>query len=479
MKTRGDMKRRRGRGVRGLRLDTIVPAIVASFALLSGAARVEAADATLLRVFLADGTVVVSYGEYARVGDRVVFSMPLGGESDAPVLHLVNLPASLVNWDKTTQYANAARAAHYAAAAGDTDYALLTGRIAQTLNEIAVAADDRHRLDLALQARRELAQWPDEHYGYRADDVRQILGMLDEAVAELRALTGETRFDLNLVAVAPDAPPSMALLPEPGAQDALAGAMTVARLTDVPADRTSLLSAIVRALDANTSALPRAWARRQRREALAALTIDARADRAYGDLTKRVLQAASNAAAQADVLKVESVLEGVQREDQRLGRQRPAEVEALVTAVRERLDAARRLRLARDQWAARRQSFAVYRRATRDAIREFTRYTPRLEAIRRLAGPGASALTKLGAQFEETARQLAGIEPPSELMPVHALLISAATLAANAADARREAVRSGSLAGAWDASAAAAGALMLASKARADMDSLFTFPQLR
>ena len=32
--------------------------------------------ATLFRVFLKDGTTLVSYGEVARVGDRVVFSMP-------------------------------------------------------------------------------------------------------------------------------------------------------------------------------------------------------------------------------------------------------------------------------------------------------------------------------------------------------------------------------------------------------------------
>ena len=38
-------------------------------------------DATLLRVFLKDGTSLVSYGEPARVGDRVVFSMPTAATS--------------------------------------------------------------------------------------------------------------------------------------------------------------------------------------------------------------------------------------------------------------------------------------------------------------------------------------------------------------------------------------------------------------
>ncbi len=72
----------------------------------------------LLRVFLADGSVIVSYGEYARVGERVVFSMPLGGEPETPGLQLVNLPASVVDWDRTARYADSARAAHYARYSG-------------------------------------------------------------------------------------------------------------------------------------------------------------------------------------------------------------------------------------------------------------------------------------------------------------------------------------------------------------------------
>ena len=56
-------------------------------------------DATLLRVFLRDGKTLVSYGELARVGDRVIFSMPTGPLPNPP-LHLVNLPADWVDWKK-------------------------------------------------------------------------------------------------------------------------------------------------------------------------------------------------------------------------------------------------------------------------------------------------------------------------------------------------------------------------------------------
>ena len=49
--------------------------------------------ATLFRVFLQEGTSLVSYGEVARVGDRVVFSMPTSASPTAPDLQLVNIAA--------------------------------------------------------------------------------------------------------------------------------------------------------------------------------------------------------------------------------------------------------------------------------------------------------------------------------------------------------------------------------------------------
>ena len=65
-------------------------------------------DATLLRVFLRDGTSLVSYGEFARVADRVVFSLPTSTLPN-PSLQLVNIPAGRIDWDRTNQYAEAAR----------------------------------------------------------------------------------------------------------------------------------------------------------------------------------------------------------------------------------------------------------------------------------------------------------------------------------------------------------------------------------
>ena len=94
--------------------------VAASFLTACGASAVAAAAAaqdsavTLYRVFLRDGSTVVSYGEYARVGDRLVVSLPLGGSGDAPDLQLLSLPSDAVDWEKTEAYADSARAARYA-----------------------------------------------------------------------------------------------------------------------------------------------------------------------------------------------------------------------------------------------------------------------------------------------------------------------------------------------------------------------------
>ena len=113
--------------------------------LIGGAASARADDATTFRVFLTDGTSLVSYGEFARVGDRVVFSMPTAAAAD-PQLKLVDLAANLVDWDRTTRYAASARATHYIQTQGDNDYTALSNQVAQSLNEVAITTDPAKRL---------------------------------------------------------------------------------------------------------------------------------------------------------------------------------------------------------------------------------------------------------------------------------------------------------------------------------------------
>jgi len=154
-------------------------AAAATLCLLT-AARASPADdeATLLRVFLRDGTSLVSYGEFARVADRVVFSMPIASTVNPP-LQLVSIPADRVDWARTDRYADTARAARYTATQAESDYVALNNAVSLALNDVASIRDPARRLAIVEEARRTLAEWPQSHFHYRIGDVRQMLGMLD------------------------------------------------------------------------------------------------------------------------------------------------------------------------------------------------------------------------------------------------------------------------------------------------------------
>src|SRR5216683_275863 len=169
-------------------------------------AQAAAPEATLFRVFLKDGSTLTSFGEVARVGDRVVFSMPISSIAPTsstlssgadPGLHLVNLPADRVDWDHTTRYAESARATQYLANQAVYDYAQLSSEVALALNEVAATADPTTRLAIVQKARRMLAEWPPAHFNYKQDEVKQMLAILDEALADLRLALGSGRFDLS------------------------------------------------------------------------------------------------------------------------------------------------------------------------------------------------------------------------------------------------------------------------------------------
>ena len=436
-------------------------------------------DVTLLRVFLTDGTSLVSYGEPARVGDRVVFSMPTAATPDPP-LHLVNLLADRVDWDRTNRYAATARASHYVKTQAEDDYAALSNEVAATLNDVAHTPDPATRLAIVEKARQTLADWPESHYNYREGEVRQMLGMLDEAIADLRAARGSNRFELTLSAFAP--PPSIVepLLPPPaGPKDAIEQVLAAARAVDTPAERTSLLATAVSTIDREKAALPAAWARATRAEAAAAIASDVRLDRSYRQLTARMMTIADRRARLGDVRGLERLLRGVQRRDTALGTKRPDAVNALVAAVEAKLDAARQLRLARDRWAMRAPVLRNYRVAMRVPMDLFAQMKPSLEGIRSLSGSAPATLTTLQRRVARVLTLASVVAPPEELAAAHALLVSAAQMAGNAARIRRDAVLASDMARAWDASSAAAGALMLSAKARVDIQSQLRLPQLR
>ena len=435
-------------------------------------------DATLLRVFLTDGTSLVSYGEPARVGDRIIFSMPTAAIPNPP-LQLVNLPAARVDWDRTNRYAATARTTHYVETQAENDYAALSNDVALTLNAVGHTTDAAERLALVERARKTLADWPQNHFNYRQAEVRQMLSLLDEAIADLRAARSPGRFDLTLSAFAD--PPTIVepLLPPPTPVQAIEQVLAAARAVDSATERTSLLATAVATIDSEIDALPADWAESTREETLAAVLAELRIDRTYQSLTARTMTLANRRARLADVRGLERLLREIPQRDAALGAQRADAVKALVTAVEAKLDAARQLRLARDRWALRAPVLGRYREAIRKPIDLFALLKPSLENIKALSGSPPAALAAIQLNVSAILTLASAIAPPDELAAAHALLISAAQLASNAAEIRREAALAGDMARAWDASSAAAGALMLGAQARTDIHTLLRLPQLR
>jgi hypothetical protein len=454
------------------------PAFACALALMLVAtfARADAPEAVLYRLFLMDGATLISYGEFARVADRVVLSVPIGDAARSPELQLVSIPEGSVDWERTDRYSEAVRARRYGETRGETDFTLLSGRVTEALNQIALTNDPVRRLAMALEARGNLARWPSQNFGYRAADVGQLVGMLDEVISEFRVAAGQSSFDVSLVANI-TVPTTEELLPAPRLRETMEQAMAAAAATPEPAERISLLESISRTLQ--EPAMTGGWAAALYLRASEDLGTELRISRSYGALSASTIATATSRAARGDVAGVQALVLSVLKADDRLGRRRPQETAALLALLDLRLDDARRQRLARDAWTLRLQLFRAYRLASASAVAELRRSTNVLEKIRELAGPEPLVLPHLEQRLVMARQQLAAVAPPAELEAAHGLLISALQMARRATSARRDAVSSRNMTLAWEASSAAAGALMLLQRASEELDRLTSPPSNR
>jgi hypothetical protein len=187
---------------------------------------------------------------------------------------------------------------------------------------------------------------------------------------------------------------------------------------------------------------------------------------------------ATQRARQADVRSIETLIRGVLREDDNLGRRRPQATAALLATLDARLNDARRLRLARDAWTIRVGLVRTYEARVRPTVNSFRRSTRWLEDIRQLAGPSPAALLQLLQRIESASRALARIKAPAELEAVHGMFTAAVQMAGRAAASRQAAVRSTNMQGAWEASSAAAGALLMFDRAHEELRRLVIPPEL-
>jgi hypothetical protein len=201
-------------------------------------------------------------------------------------------------------------------------------------------------------------------------------------------------------------------------------------------------------------------------------------DRQYQILTARILKLAAARANAADVRGMERLRADVEAGDRALGSKRPDSVGSLLAAVEEQLNAARTLRLAHDRWALRQGDFRAYGNQMTAPLARFDRLKTLLDDIKTLVGSSPFALSAIQRGAAQATGTLSKIAPPEEFRAVHALFLSAAHLADTAAKVRMEATLTGDLRRAWDASSAAAGALMLEAQARSQFRSLFQGPRL-
>jgi hypothetical protein len=449
----------------------------AAAVLFLGSWHASAADAVLYRIFLREGGSVTSYGDYARVGESVVFSAPVGGSDDEPALQLVTIPESAVDWDRTDRYAAAARAKRYADTRGETEFAQLSQDVTDALSKVSFTKDPAERLRIADGARRKLAEWPMRSYGYRAKDVAQLASVLDEVVSELRVAAGESRFDLTLVGGTVLPPPADELLPTPTDQERMEHALAVARLVTNPTERLALLRTLYRSLTSGEVSGP--WVPAMRSAVSRDLARELRVERAYGRLVTRTLAAADNHVRQGNVRGVETLLHSVLQADNELGRARPGTITSLLATLDARVEKARQARLTLDGWELRRGAIVAYRRSVSGPLATLARLRSWLQDVRELAGPSPAQLDRLEQRAALAQRQIAEFHPPSDLQGPHDLLIAASRMAALAATTRRRAIASGVMPTAWEASSAAAGALMMLDRAVEELETLSKRPQIK
>jgi hypothetical protein len=434
-------------------------------------------ESFLHRVFLDDGTSLASFGEPARLGDRVVFSMPTTASAAEPHLHLVTIPANRVDWSRTNSYAESVRAAQYLSTRAESHYSMLTAEITQALNDVGLTTDSAKRLAIVERVRKTLADWPKTHFGYKQQEIENMVAILDETIADLRAAAGVERFDLSLVATRGDASADREpLLPPSTSREVIEQTLTAAALTELAAERVSLLSVALATIDREADKLPNEWRVGVRQSAETALADELRIDQHYNDLQARMLGLAATRAKAADVRGVERVVASVRARDKELGGRRPETVAALLAAVAVQLDSARQLRLERDRMALRWPVIQKYQTAFLDRLTRFEALKGALEDIKALSGSAPEALASIEQAASAIVQGMSALTPPDEFRSAHGLIVSAANLAASAAQIRREAALGGNLTRAWDASSAAAGSLMLGTRARAEIQTLLRLP---
>jgi hypothetical protein len=389
----------------------------------------------IFRVFLKSGQALPSYGESAVVGDRVVFTLLLGATAQKTAMQLMSLPATSVDVDRTRRYANTIRAKHYAATRGEVDFAAMSQEVQRTLAQLATVEDPKRRLALAEEAKKKLMSWAESTYGYRAADVRVLTGLFDEVIAELRAAAGERQFALDLRVGQSDFDPEPILDP-PSLRESITLAIAAAQAVDSEEDRLAILNAAAALADEPANADLNAKIRRE-------LEFDAKATTAYESMVAEVRQKAEAARKRGDTAGVEAAIQLLHARDRELGGRREAVVAAAATELDAILVATRSYREKLDRYARVRGSLLAYERTVRPMLSGFDGLTPVFSAVRDGRFTAYERLEKATFRLQSFRAGLQPVEPPEDLVDIHASFQSAVQMAEHAIARRKLAVSTG------------------------------------
>ena len=445
---------------------------------LPDAAAAARAEAPLpsYRIFLTDGTPLLSLGEFTRTDGRIVFAVPVGTATNPDAVQVVSLPDEAIDWERTTRYTDAVRLQRFAASSGEKDYRDLVGMVARALSDMAFAPDAAAKLRVGEEARRRVIAWPAEHYGYRAQDVRELGMVIDDALADVRAGAGVQTFELSLVATVE--PPSEPLLAEPALAESLRLASRAASALYMRKERLSLQQAILAVLERRKPELPSSAYKALARPLKETLSEEARLDREYARLDAQALSKARAFAAEGDIEAVERLVEDVRRKDAHLGARRAGEISRTLSSLVAMRDEAQQMRLALNRWQYRLATYKDYRSAIDRQFGDSSSLLNDLDAIRRLVGPSPKRLSSLSQRIGKIEVALLSLVPPDDLREAHESLVASLRFMREAVRLWGAALASNGMDVAHNASASAAGAALLLRTARAGIAAYFGRPTL-
>ena len=430
------------------------------FAAISASAQAPIQDGAVFRVFLKDGKGLPSYGESATTGDRVVFTLIIGGVREKPALQLVSLPASVIDIDRTSRYADAIRAAHYASTRGDLDYVAMTQEVQRAVTELGAVKDPLKRLELAQGARDRLITWARMTYGYRSTEVRELISLLDDVITQLEAATGKKSFALELRANTHGQEP---LLPVPDVAESVALAMAAATACDNDDERLAILRVAAKMAEAlPPDSLVRLAATRE-------FNAESTANTAYAALAAEIRAQAEAAKKKGDTAALAKMTETVQARDKALGGRRPQLVAGLLAELEAMVASTKTVNDTLVRYTRVRAHLLAYERSIRPVLSGLDGLRPILNAIRETRYTSYDRLVVASDRLKKYITVVATMQAPEELADVHATLGSALSMADHACAKRRLAVAIMSGPSAEQASSAAAGALLLFDQMRTQL----------